>query len=128
MTLNTYSCLASISLSLRDKSHSSIEAPRIKLEVRGFLPREMPSPAVRRRPEKDARSSVLITDTWRVGALIGSQVKLFFDENGIFCILQLLNFCNSCNSFFVQEHPQKLSCAPRLVRRREEGNLSSSVK
>jgi hypothetical protein len=27
MTLNTYSCLATISLSLRDKSHSPIEAP-----------------------------------------------------------------------------------------------------
>jgi hypothetical protein len=32
-TLNRYSCLATISLSLRDKSHSPIEAPRIKLAL-----------------------------------------------------------------------------------------------
>ena len=30
------SCLATISLSLRDKSHSPIEGPRIKLALLGF--------------------------------------------------------------------------------------------
>jgi hypothetical protein len=46
MTLNTYSCLATISLSLRDKSDSPIEAPRIKLALVGLKPRtELSSPS-----------------------------------------------------------------------------------
>ena len=46
MTLNTYSCLATISLSLRDKSDSPIEAPSIKLALVGLKPRtELSSPS-----------------------------------------------------------------------------------
>ena len=35
MTLNTYSCLATINLSLRDKSHSPIKAPDNYLSAYG---------------------------------------------------------------------------------------------
>jgi hypothetical protein len=35
------SCLATISLSLRDKSHSPIQGPRIKLALMGRIPPKM---------------------------------------------------------------------------------------
>jgi hypothetical protein len=38
------SCLATIALSLRDKNHSTIEAPRIKLALMGFRAQEPSTP------------------------------------------------------------------------------------
>src|SRR5271163_1952479 len=52
MTLNTYSCLATIGLSLRDKSHSPIEAPHNYLSADGRNPGlSPPVPFGRRFPD-----------------------------------------------------------------------------
>jgi hypothetical protein len=57
-TLNRYWCLATIMLSLRDKSHSPMVRPRIKLALMGFNPWE--SPTTRRALKGRTKAKLLL--------------------------------------------------------------------